>query len=130
MRRLLPSLLEEFQEVFPALSCCQSSGLTIAEDESKVYIEAAVPGIRCEDVEVTLDQAKRRLRIHAKSKGQRENVHYHLKAADQFNYEVPLSNAIDTNKPIEAICKEGILTVELLKNRAPEPLKVEVRKLS
>lgn len=125
MKALLPCIFEEFNEMLRG-ECC-SSGLTISEDEKKVYIEAAVPGVKSEDIEVTLDQEKRSLKICGRSKLKRENARYHLKSSDRFCYEIPLAGGVDFSRSIEANCKDGILTVELTKHQAPQPLKIVVK---
>lgn len=121
--------LNELQEFF---SCCSprgaTGGLTISEDDKKVYIDAQVPGARSEDIEVTVDRENSRLKISAKANHvRRENAHYHSKGSERFYYEIPFTNMIDLREKIEASCKDGILTIELTKIRAPEPLKIEVK---
>lgn len=124
MRR--PNLFEEILGLPSNSSCCNYSNLTISEDENKVYVDAPIPGVKSENVEVTLDQEKRYLVISAKRKLERENVYYHMKGSNCYSYQIPLTAAIDINKPIEASCKEGILMVAMTKTRSPEPIKVQV----
>ncbi len=123
MRALLPNLFEELS------GCCNNAqgAFSISEDEKQFYFDLPVPGVDAKDIEVVVDQEKRTLKIRAQAKQKRENVQYHLKGACRFFYEVPLSNAIDTTAPIEAICKDGILSVALPKSRAHNPLKIEVK---
>lgn len=127
MKLLIPNLFEEICKAQNQPCSRYSSDLTISEDEHKVYIDAPIPGVNSEDIEVTLDQESRLLNISGKSKALRENAFYHLKGSDRYCYQIPLSAAVNVNEPIEASCKKGILTVALNKNKAPSPIKIEVK---
>jgi HSP20 family molecular chaperone IbpA len=134
-RFLFPSLFEELcgatscaaPSCGPA-SCCSPSGVSISEDEHKLYIDASVAGVNSKEIQLTLDQENGVLKIFAESKDKRENVQYHLRNPKRYCYEIPLSmQNLDLSKPIEATCKDGILTVQLLKTQIPAPLKIEVK---
>lgn len=135
MTRLLLSNLFEDLDEYPTFfnkhksnSCCESQnsrGLSISEDNHKIYIEAPVPGVKPEDIEVTLDPKSRKLLIHAEVKEQRE-VKYHIRGQKSFYYELPLSNEMKSDK-INAICKDGVLHIDLEKSPANKPLKIDVK---
>lgn len=54
--RILPSIWDENDDWLSLPSTSAPSGLSVSEDANHVYIEAQVPGIKPEDVEVTFDK--------------------------------------------------------------------------
>ncbi|MDN3506167.1 MAG: Hsp20/alpha crystallin family protein [Simkaniaceae bacterium] len=126
-------ILKDFDEIFNtfnAKECCSTSyyeGLSISEDKEKLYIDAELPGVKPEEVEVTIEPKERKLLIKGKPKEDREDVHYHLKQKAKYCYQIPLSNEVDIESEIEAVSKDGILSITLSKNRGHKPLKVDVR---
>ncbi len=133
-RRHLPNIFEDLDEFCNAFSgCCSgpscqksTEGLSISEDEERLYIDAPLPGTKPEEVEVTIDQKKRQLQICGKNQNERENVKYHMKGSQCYCYEIPLSNEIDLDSKVEAVSKDGILRLTLPKNKGHKPLKVDV----
>ena len=70
IKHQLPTIFDDFNEFFNAFNgcsspdCCKnpcSEGISISEDEEKLYIDAALPGVKSDEVEVTLDPKKRHL---------------------------------------------------------------------
>ncbi|MBS0630250.1 MAG: Hsp20/alpha crystallin family protein [Verrucomicrobia bacterium] len=136
MRQSYPSLfdhLNKFYTVFNGCcndSCqtqCCSEGLSIAEDEERLYIDASLPGIKSDEIKVTLDPRTRQLLISGEGKHEREKAKYLLKSCLNYNYEIPLSNEVNLDQPIDAVSKDGILSITLSKNRGHKPLKIEVK---
>lgn len=135
-RRYLPTIFDDFDALCTALpsGCCtegrcerKSDGLSIAEDPEHLFIDAHLPGVDPKGVDVTIDPHERRLVISGESHLDRENVNWHLKGSSQFRYEVPLSNEIDLDSKVEAVSRNGVLRVTLIKNKGHKPLKVDVK---
>lgn len=102
------------------------SGGSLYEDDEAVYVEAAVPGVKPEDIHVTFD--KRGVSIEGKASEEEKGAKYHLKASNAFSYWIPLpSGRIDENAEIEAVSKDGIVKLSFPKSRASKPLKVTVK---
>lgn len=135
-RSLLTNFFEDLDEYYTSMSKCNSRnccstqtnrGITISEDSQNIYIDAPVPGANSEDVDVTFDPKSRHLIIRGESKLSRENVKYHLKGQNCFCYEIPLSNEIEIDPKIDAVCKNGILSLTLPKSQSNKPLKIDVK---
>lgn len=137
MRQSYPSLFDHLNKFYTVFNdCCDDScrtqsrcceGLSISEDEERLYVDASIPGVESEKIKVTVDPKSRQLLISGEEKQCRQNVKYLLKDCQKFNYQVPLSSEINLDSPIEAVSKDGILSITLSKNRSHKPLKVEVR---
>lgn len=135
MRTLIPTIFEEFEEICNALTCCKkaplkttSFGVSVREDSNNIYFEVPIPGIKAEEVELLLEKESRTLSIKAEHKKQvEEEVKYHVEADRIFFYKIPLPNSINMEGKIEAVSKDGILTVAIQKNRGAESMKIEVK---
>lgn len=131
----LNHILNDFDEFYNAVSgcnasnCCQAGyeGLSIAEDEEHVFVEAELPGLRSDQVEVTLDPQKRRLQIRGENPKKREDVKYLTCSKREFAYDIPLSNRVDLDGKLDAVSRDGILHITLSKNRSHKPLRIEVK---
>ncbi len=136
MRRMFVNhILDDFEEICNGLTCCSSpqrterssDGLSISEDSENLYIDASLPGVSPEDVDITIDPKKRSLSICGESKKERESVKYHMKSKGQYCYAIPLSNEVDIETKVEAVSRDGIISITLPKNKGHKPLKVDVK---
>lgn len=135
MRQTHQSLFDHLNKFYTVMNgCCQDQcqstaceGLAISEDEEHLYIDAPLPGVKSDEIKVTLDPRTRHLLISGEGKQERCNVKYHLKNCLNYSYEIPLSNEINLENAIDAVSKDGILSITLSKNRGHKPLKIEVK---
>lgn len=137
MRRptLLPSLFDEIDDMrktffgdwesFPVISKSEGSGLSVYEDQDKIYVEAAVPGIKREDINVTFEKGV--LIIKGESKEEKKEVKYHMRAASCFSYTLPLPERIDENVHPEATYKDGILKIAFNKSKKEKIRKIDIK---
>lgn len=119
----IPSLFDEddFSSFLP------SSGLTISEDDKKVYVEAAVPGIDPKDVEVTFDKGVLWIRGEAKEEEEDKKRKFYRKASRSFSYRVAVPNTIDEKIDPDVVCRNGQLIVTFTKLLESEPKKLQVK---
>ncbi len=130
----LTNIFTDFDEFYNALTRCSTQnckksgyeGLSISEDEEKLYIDAQLPGVNSGEVEVSIDPKKRHLHIKGENRFKRENVREHISSSKSYSYEIPLSNAVDIESAVHAVSKDGILSITLAKNRSDKPLKIPV----
>lgn len=101
------------------------SGLAVSEDDKKVYIEAAVPGIDPQDIEVTFDKGV--VWIKGESKKEETEKKFYRRAASSFSYRVAVPGEIDANAEPEATCKNGVMTVAFAKAEKVQPKKIAVK---
>jgi HSP20 family protein len=117
------SLFEEGEESDQLQHFHESSGLTISEDEKYIYVEAAVPGIKSEDIEMTFQNGILWIKALKKEELEDKKKKFYRKATSTFSYRVAIPTNVDETKQPEAICKNGVLKVSFMKKKGKEPKK-------
>lgn len=102
-----------------------SSGLTVSENDTHVFVEAAVPGLDPEKVEVTFEKGV--LWIRGEQGQEEDGKKYYRKASSQFSYRVAVPGEIDLNLEPEAVCKNGVMKVTFKKAPEVQPKKISVK---
>jgi len=102
--------------------------VNISEDPDNVYVRAELPGVKAEDLEITLQDNRLILRGERKIPAEDEQVNYHRRERESgfFRRIVALPAAMQGDK-VAATCKDGILTIKLAKPEAIKPRKIEVK---
>ncbi len=106
-------LLETFQE---------NSGVSVSEDDKSVYVEAALPGISPEEIEMSYDRGMLSIKADKKEETSDKKKKFYRKAHKSFFYQVAVPRTFDETKTPEAICKNGILKIVFAK-RKTTPIK-------
>lgn len=105
----------------------EPSGLSVSEDETHVYIEAAVPGLKPEEIEMTFDKGILWIKGEKKTESEEKNKKFYRKALSVFSYRIAVPGNIDELKNPEAICKNGVLHVSFAKTTKAQPKKISVK---
>lgn len=105
-----------------------SSGLTVSEDEKNVYIEAAVPGLDPDKVEVTYEKGVLWIRGSQESSQNDDQKKFYRKASSAFSYRVMVPGDIDESAEPQALCKNGVMKVTFAKKPEMQPKKITVKK--
>jgi HSP20 family protein len=125
-----------FDEVFQGWAFDQSGALTsgwspagdVFENESAVKIVLEVPGVKAEDVKLTLENNRLTVRGEKKQVAEEktERVHRYGRSYGSFQQTFALPNSIDAEK-IEATYEQGVLTITLPKAERAKPREIEVK---
>ncbi len=121
----LPSIWNEDDEWLTAPS--SPSGLSVSEDDSKIYIEAALPGINPENIEITTQDGYLWIRGEMKEEEKDKSRKYYREATKFFSYRVAVPGDIDQNMDPTATYKHGIMTVAFMKSPKSQPKKIQVQ---
>jgi HSP20 family protein len=123
-----PSLWEELD--WPEMTDV-SRGLNIYEEDKDVIVEAAVPGINPENVEVTVDKGTITIRgeEEEKEEDKKKRKYYRSERKTSFAYQAVLPCECDEAKA-QAESADGVLKVRIPKAKAAKPkaIKVSVKK--
>lgn len=105
-----------------------SSGLSVSEDEQHVYIEAAVPGMEPDQVEVTYDKGVLWIKANQEQTEEDKKKKFYRKASSSFSYRVAVPGNIDDSQEPAAVCKNGTMKVTFQKLPETQPKKITVKK--
>ena len=123
--RMLTSLLDDI-DWEPVTQT--GSDLSVYEDDKNVYIEAAVPGIDPEQVEVVFDKGVLWIKGEAKDEEDDKKNKYYYRANRQFSYRVAVPGEIDANADPEVDAKDGVVKVTFKKSPKAQPKKLSVKR--
>ena len=100
----------------------------VTETDTDVLVKCNLPGVKTEDVEVSMRD--RVLTIKGEKKGEKDikEKHYHRKETweGKFQRSFSLPVTVDQTK-IEAVLKDGVLTVKMQKKQATEAKMIPVQ---
>jgi HSP20 family protein len=101
--------------------------LDIAENEDKVTLTAEVPGMKAEDIDVTLERGVLTIKGEKKFEDERKDDNYHRieRSYGSFQRVVQLPTEVDEDK-VTANYKDGVLTLEMPKSQAAKKRKIEI----
>ena len=102
--------------------------VNISEDRDHVLVRAELPGVKAEDLEITIQDNSLILRGQRKIPTEEKQVNYHRRERESgfFRRIVALPARIQADK-VEATCKDGILTIKLAKPEEVKPRKIQVK---
>ena len=102
--------------------------LDVYDDKDKVTIKAEVPGMKKEDIDVSIEGdtvtiSGERKEEHEEKKGE---VFRSERYFGRFQRSVTLPHAVDAGK-VQANYKDGVLTITLVKSEEAKPKQIEVK---
>lgn len=133
LRRQIDRVFEQVME--PAGSSMFSvrsfPALNVWEDNDCVFVEAEVPGVAMNEIEINVvggELSIKGTRHLTKEKNGAANVTYHRqeRAMGDFSRFLTLPDMIDADK-VEAVLKNGILTIKLPKAETAKPRRIQVQ---
>jgi HSP20 family protein len=102
-----------------------SPRVDVAESDDAITLYAEVPGVRPEDVDLRFEEGELTLLARRRPRHQGEYLRQEARDGDFFRV-FAIGEAVDAGG-IEAVCKDGLLTVRLPKREAVRPRQVNVR---
>lgn len=96
------------EEMRPSL-VPHSEGLSVYEEGDNLVIEAALPGLLAEGIEVT--HAHGYILIEGEKKEEETKRKYYRKATHSFFYRVPIPPGVDMQQEPEAVYADGIMRI-------------------
>lgn len=104
------------------------SGLSVSEDENKVYVEAAVPGLDPKDIEITFHKGVLWIKGEKKQKEEDKKKKFYRESSSSFSYRVVVPGNLDQKKEPDAKCENGVMTIAFDKVPEEQPKKITVKK--
>lgn len=106
-----------------------TEGLNVFEKDNKVIVEASVPGISEEKIEVTYEDGVLTIagRDEEKEEEKKNRVVHKMQRVSSFNYTTYLPRAIDEKK-IEATVKDGVVRISAPIAEAAKAKRITIKK--
>lgn len=123
-----PRWMRLFEEEWPELS--EAEGLNIYETDNDVVVEAAIPGVPSDKVEVTVEGNVLKIfggHEEKEEEKKKKKVVYRSACKRSFSYATSLPRAVQGNKA-EAEVEDGIVRVTIPKAETERPKKIMVKK--
>ncbi len=100
----------------------------VREDAEHVYVEAELPGLAKEDIEITLEDGVLTIAGEKKlaSEEEREDYQVRERRYGKFSRRFELPSVVDEGK-VRANLKDGVLLVTLDKREEVKPKRIEVK---
>ena len=102
--------------------------IDVAEEKDSIVVRAEVPGCKAEDIDISVYGNK--LTISGEKKldeEKKEKGYYHVESTyGSFRRELTLTTDVDEEK-INAVCKDGVLSVTVPKAAKAKSIKVKVK---
>lgn len=94
----------------------ENSGVSVSEDAKNVYIEASLPGILPEEINIKYEHGVVCITANKKEETSDKNKKFYRKAHKSFFYQIALPCPINEEKTPNAVCKDGVLKITFLKS--------------
>ena len=102
--------------------------VNLSEDRDHIYVRAELPGVKAEDLEITVQDLSLILRGERKIASEEKQVNYQRRERESgfFRRVLALPSRVNPDK-VEATCKDGVLTIKLAKPEEVKPRKIQVK---
>ena len=102
--------------------------MNMSEDKDSYYVRAELPGLKADDLEISVTGDTFSISGERKMPLEDENARYHRREreAGRFSRLISLPAQIDPGK-VEALCRDGVLTVTLPKAEETKPKQITVK---
>jgi HSP20 family protein len=102
--------------------------IDVADKDDSIVVRAEVPGCKAEDIDISVYGNTLTISGEKKeSKEENEKGYYHMESSyGSFRREISLPTDVDEDK-IDAVCKEGVLSITLPKAEKTKAVKVKVK---
>ena len=133
----LTRLHEEMDDLFrsffepwgtPGLVHQHLPAIDIGETDDAFIVKAEVPGCKAEDIDISVHGNMLTIsgEKHQESE-EKEKGYYHIERSyGSFRRDLNLASDVNPEK-IEAMCKDGVLSLKLPKTEKAKPIKVKVK---
>lgn len=123
----LPSLWEEMEDRMSQwMGGDSETGVTVSEDNQHVYVEAQLPGLKSEDLDISIHQNTIWIKGERKEEEKDKDKKFYRRARNSFFYQVELPSQVEEGTE-QAEFQDGVLTVTFKKTQQNQVRKISVR---
>lgn len=110
----------------PLTKGAQSTGLSIWEEEDEIVIEAALPGIKGDHINIAVEKGVLTIQGTRREEKEDKAKKYFQKSDSSFHYSVRVPGDIDENQDPQATLKDGVLQIRFRKHKKSTPRKIQI----
>lgn len=102
-------------------------GLNVYEENNNFIVEAALPGLKNDEIEINIHKGVLRIKGEKKEEDSDKDKKYYRKSYSSFSYNVALPDQIDDREEPEASYNNGVLKVAFKKAKNAESKKITIK---
>jgi HSP20 family protein len=121
----LPNLWGEIEGRMNQWTGAGNSGVTVSEDDKRVYIEAQLPGLKSNEIDISLDQNTLRIKGEKKEGEEDKEKRFYRRAQSSFFYQVELPSQVEENSE-QAQFEDGVLRITFKKTQQSQVRKIPI----
>ncbi|NGX37334.1 MAG: hypothetical protein K1000chlam2_00488 [Chlamydiae bacterium] len=121
------SLFENVDDDWDLQEFTNPSGLSVSEDDQHIYVEAALPGIHPDEIDMIYDKGILWIKAEKKEETENKKKKFYRKALSTFSYRIAVPGEIDESKQPDAICKNGVLKVTFFITKQGSSKKIPIK---
>jgi HSP20 family protein len=129
LRREVNRLFSDFGETGERFFSRAYPAVNLSEDTENLYVRAELPGVKAEDLDVTVVEGRLVIRGARTIAKEQEGANYHRREREggTFRRTMALPERVDPGR-VSAALKDGVLTVTLPKAEEAKPRKISVKR--
>lgn len=128
MPTLFDMMNEEGEEGWNLNALLSQTGLEISEDESQYLIKADMPGMKEENIQITIESGILRIQGERTQEESDKALRFHSRAISSYNYRLALPGPIDENQQPKACYKDGVLCITFNKAKQNIAKRIQIQK--
>lgn len=114
--------------LFPSVrGAMSSSELSVWEEKDDVVVEAPLPGIKPNEVDLNFEKGTLTIRASRKEEKEDKDKKYFHKSSSSFVYRLTVPGELDDSVEPEANLNDGVLQVRFKKQQRTLPKKINVK---
>lgn len=102
-----------------------NTGISVSEDDQHIYVEAQMPGLKADNVDISLNQNTLWIKGE-KQDEEKEGKKYYRRARSSFFYQVDLPGQVE-EKSEQAEFVDGVLKISFAKAKDSQVRKISVK---
>lgn len=124
--RSFPSLWEDMEDrMSQFMNWGSDTGVSVSEDNENVYVEAHLPGLTSDDLDIAFHQNTLWIKGSKKEEEEDKDKKFYRRAKNSFFYQVDLPTQVEENTE-EAQYQDGVLRITFKKTRQGQMRKISV----
>jgi HSP20 family protein len=121
------NLDEEMSRLGKSVGFLSETGLTVSEDEENIYIEAQLPGLKSDDLEISFEKGVLWIKGEKKEEQEDKKKRFYKKASHSFSYRVYIPGEVEEKKEPEASYENGVVKIKFAKASESHPKKIPIK---